>query len=155
MGALIIFLLTAWPKIAAAAQRRNMTALRTRFAPAWVPEPDTRGTLSLLYSCIFTLALCVYLAIHLNTPAPGERPAKQILRRAKWVFAGIVAPKLGVYTAWQQWRWARRILKELGELKLEQENNPYRIASSLEIRNDQYPQPCVQLSIMCETPIQV
>lgn len=63
MGSLMIFLPTAWPKIAAAAQPQNMTVRRTQFVS------DTRGTWSLLYSCIFTLALCVYSAIHLNIPA--------------------------------------------------------------------------------------
>lgn len=76
-----------------------MTALRTQFGPAWVPELDTRGTWSLLYSYVFNLSLCVYSAIHLNILAPGERAAKQSLRRAKWVFAAIVAPEFGVYTA--------------------------------------------------------
>ncbi len=69
MGSLIIFLPTAWPKIAAAAQPQNMTVRRTQFVSVWIPEPNTRGTWSLLYSCIFTLALCVYSAIHLNIPA--------------------------------------------------------------------------------------
>ena len=83
----------------AAAQSQDMTATNAQFAAAWVSEPDSRGTWSLLYSCVFTFTLCVYMAIHLNFSAPEEHAAKQRLRRAKWVFAVIFVPELGIFTA--------------------------------------------------------
>ena len=54
------------------APTQNFTALRTDIAPPWVPDPDNRGTWSLLYSCVFTLVLCVWTAIHLNIPSYHE-----------------------------------------------------------------------------------
>jgi len=50
----------------------NQTALHKNTAPAWVSEPQYRGTASILYSCIVTLILCVYSALHPNVPAYGE-----------------------------------------------------------------------------------
>ena len=93
----------------------NKTALHTEFAPAWVNEPEERGTWNILYSCLFTLGLCVYTAIHLNVPGPGERQCLQYLRRVKWVFAAIFAPELGVFSAWHQWCWARKVARELNK----------------------------------------
>lgn len=96
-----------------AAPTHNLTQLRTETAPSWVADADNRGTWNLLYSCVFTLALCVWTAIHLNVPAAGESRHRQFFRKAQWVIAAIFAPELAVYTAWQQWSWARQIRDEL------------------------------------------
>ncbi|KAM7213642.1 hypothetical protein V8F06_010963 [Rhypophila decipiens] len=37
----------------------------------WVQEPDGRGSFGILKSCVITLVLCMYTALHLNIP-PGE-----------------------------------------------------------------------------------
>lgn len=97
---------------------RNLTALNTQIAPAWVPDPDYRGTWSLLYSCVFTLVLCVWTAIHLNVPAQGESQAGQFYRKMGWVLTAIFAPELAAFTAWQQWWWAKRVCFELNKYKL-------------------------------------
>ena len=94
---------------------RNLTLLQVQIAPSWVPDADTRGTWNLLYSCVFTLALCVWTAIHLNVPGQGESSIRQICRKAKWVVAAIFAPELAVFTAWYQWYWARQICQRLTE----------------------------------------
>ena len=85
-----------------AAPFQNLTQLRTQTAPSWVADADDRGTWNLLYSCVFTFALCVWTAIHLNVPAAGESRHRQFFRKAQWVIAAIFAPELAVYTAWQQ-----------------------------------------------------
>lgn len=43
----------------------NETSL---LAAGWHPEPERRGTFSILSSCVITLALCVWTSIHLNIP---------------------------------------------------------------------------------------
>ena len=96
-----------------AAPTQNLAHLRTETAPSWVADADNRGTWNLLYSCVFTLALCVWTAIHLNVPAAGESRQRQFFRKAQWVIAAIFAPELAVFTAWQQWSWARQIRDEL------------------------------------------
>lgn len=96
---------------------QNLTALRTNIAPSWVPDPNNRGTWTLLYSCIFTLALCVWTAIHLNVPAHGESSMDQWLRKAKWVMLAIIAPELGLYTSWYQFQQARDFVSELSKVR--------------------------------------
>ena len=46
----------------------SVTELNTRIAPIWVSDPAGRGILGLFYSCVFTILLCIYTAIHLNVP---------------------------------------------------------------------------------------
>lgn len=98
---------------------QNLTALRTDIAPPWVPDPDNRGTWSLLYSCVFTLVLCVWTAIHLNVPSYHESHRSQWLRKLKWVLLAIIAPELGVYTACEQYFQAKKLIGQLAEISIE------------------------------------
>jgi hypothetical protein len=93
---------------------RNLTALRTEIAPLWVANPSGRGTWDLLYSCTFTIFLCVYTAIHLNIP-PEESKFRFWLRKTKWVFVAIFAPEIVLYTAFEQWTLSRNFLKKLNQ----------------------------------------
>lgn len=107
-----------------AAPTSNKTALQTEYAQPWVPDPGTRGTWSLLYSCLFTLGLCVWSAIHLNIPPRGELPVKQFLRKTKWVFIAIFAPELVLFSAWQQLYTANEFCKEANMIHPGRVNNP-------------------------------
>lgn len=100
------------------APTQNFTALRTDIAPPWVPDPDNRGTWSLLYSCVFTLVLCVWTAIHLNVPSYHESHISQWLRKLKWVLLAIIAPEFGVYTACEQYSRAKKLIHQLGEISV-------------------------------------
>ena len=100
------------------APTHNFTALRTNIAPPWVPDPDNRGTWSLLYSCAFTLVLCVWTAIHLNVPSYQESLISQWLRKLKWVLLAIIAPELGVYTAFEQYEQAKELIGELAKISV-------------------------------------
>lgn len=74
---------------------------------SWRPEPRYRGTYSILSSCLVTMALCVWSAVHLNLPGASERSApfwcsKQLWRKIGWVFLGIFAPEFVAWTAIEQ-----------------------------------------------------
>ena len=112
------------------APTQNFTALRTDIAPPWVPDPDNRGTWSLLYSCVFTLVLCVWTAIHLNVPSYHESKTSQWLRKLKWVLLAIIAPELGVYTAFEQHIQAKELIAQLAEISV-------KIGSQDSYRTDQ------------------
>ncbi|MCJ1324309.1 hypothetical protein MMC10_000971 [Thelotrema lepadinum] len=77
----------------------------------WIPEPEGRGTFSIFSSCVLTLSLCVYTAIHLNVPGINESRAVRFFRTARWVVLGIFAPELVVWTAWRQWASARGVAR--------------------------------------------
>ena len=100
------------------APTQNFTALRTNIAPPWVPDPDNRGTWSLLYSCVFTLVLCVWTAIHLNIPSYHESQLSQLLRKSIWLLLAIIAPEFGLYTAHEQYFQAKELIGQLAEISV-------------------------------------
>jgi hypothetical protein len=104
----------------------NTNSTTIQWAPAWVPEPAARGTWSILYSCIFTLTLCVWTAVHLNLPPPHEPESKQLWRKTKWTLIAIFAPELVLYTAWHQHLVAKSCCEKLYMVRLEQEGLEYR-----------------------------
>ena len=111
---------------------QNFTALRTNIAPPWVPDPDNRGTWSLLYSCVFTLVLCVWTAIHLNVPSYHESQTSQWLRKLKWVLLAIIAPELGLYTACEQYSQVKELIDQLAKSSVRNEMRSSRTTDQSE-----------------------
>jgi len=74
------------------------------------PEPTTRGTCGLIISCVATLSLCVYTALHFNV-VKSLRPSfvATTFKKVGWILVGMFAPELVVYTAWSQWVSARKL----------------------------------------------
>ena len=89
----------------------NITA-ETEHLVGYVPDPSGRGTVSLVLSCLLTLLLCVWQALHLNVPRQGETAFQCMFENARWIIAGIYAPELVVFTAWRQWS-SSKILSEI------------------------------------------
>ncbi|KAK0735362.1 hypothetical protein B0T21DRAFT_367587, partial [Apiosordaria backusii] len=65
-------------------------------------------------SCIITLLACVYTALHLNIPTHKGK-FWTLLSKAKWVFAGLIAPELVLYLATSQYIEARDLVNSLNE----------------------------------------
>lgn len=65
----------------------------------WQADCGSRGTFDILSTCIITLLLCIWTAVHLNVPPPGQywRPA---LEKVGWLFLALLAPEMIAYTAW-------------------------------------------------------
>ncbi|KAJ7895370.1 hypothetical protein B0H13DRAFT_2665111 [Mycena leptocephala] len=80
----------------------------------WADGPNIRGTYSLVSSCIFTLGLCVWTAIHLNIPEKTSG-ARQFLRKITWPAVGLLAPEVVTFTAWSQYADAARLVRELAK----------------------------------------
>src|ERR1700760_668710 len=94
-----------------------MTAPTEPKTVSWQSEPNTRGTWGILTNCVLTLIVCVYTAVHLNVPHRDDTRRTQLLRRAKWVALGILAPELVVYNAWRQWDTATELTQEIARLR--------------------------------------
>ena len=92
---------------------QNLTALQAEIAPAWVSEPNGRGTWSLLYSCTFTLTLCVYTAVHLNIPRSKDSRWVIYGRQVKRTLIAIIAPEVVLYTALHQFTKAVKLWRTL------------------------------------------
>lgn len=77
----------------------NSTASDDEIFHGWMPPPQTRGTSDIFYTCLTTIVLCVYTWVHLNIPAPGEKPRLGYIRQAKWIVTGIFAPEIVLFGA--------------------------------------------------------
>ena len=85
----------------------------TEQTSGWVEGPDGRGTGDILYSCIFTISLCVLTALHLNVPPIGSSFTHRAKRKAGWVIVGIFAPEAVVYAALVQLITVKRFQEKL------------------------------------------
>ena len=79
----------------------------------YVDDPAGRGTSSLILSCLLTLVLCVWSALHLNVPPPGRGRRQTFWTNVIWITAGIYAPEMVVFTAWRQWSSAKLLYKRI------------------------------------------
>ncbi|KAF2142451.1 uncharacterized protein K452DRAFT_270118 [Aplosporella prunicola CBS 121167] len=77
---------------------------------SWQPEPTTRGTFSILSTCLVTLSLCVWTAVHLNIPAYGQVD-RQKWRKLRWLTFTLFAPELVILTAYHQRKSAKKALE--------------------------------------------
>uniref|UniRef100_L7J1S9 Wax synthase domain-containing protein n=1 Tax=Pyricularia oryzae (strain P131) TaxID=1143193 RepID=L7J1S9_PYRO1 len=108
MRAWVLFTLITAPVLAWAAQTDSPLV-------GYVPDPRGRGTPSLLVSCILTLIVCVWSALHLNVPPRTQSTSRNILLNAQWIIAGMYAPEMVVFVAWRQWSSARLLQKMITE----------------------------------------
>lgn len=60
---------------------------------SWEPQPTHRGTFGLVSSCLITLFLCVWTALHLNIPEYGKAHMQKWHKLA-WLVVGFFAPEL-------------------------------------------------------------
>ncbi|MCJ1460479.1 hypothetical protein MMC28_010861 [Mycoblastus sanguinarius] len=100
----------------------NETALGLFYG--WMPAPNGRGTIDILWSCLSTIFLCVWTVIHLPVPYYRGEPSrlseswkpplkKKILQsRLVPALISIVAPEAVVLTAYKDWWMAINITRK-------------------------------------------
>jgi hypothetical protein len=71
----------------------NQTAGAPVFNSKWIPEPKARGTYTILSTCVITMLLCVWTAVHLNLPEPRGF-GHQLGRKIGWLIMGLLAPEM-------------------------------------------------------------
>ena len=81
----------------------------------WTPQPDGRGTLDILWSCGFTMFLCSWSILCLNTPGPHETKLKVLWRKLAMTTLGILCPELIFELACGQWLSARRSVEQFNQ----------------------------------------
>lgn len=87
----------------------------------YVKDPNGRGTISLVLSCLLTLVLCVWSALHLNVPERNRKGVTTIWINFRWILAGIYSPEMVVFAAWRQWCSARMLNGHVQSLLEEQD----------------------------------
>ncbi|KAI3394330.1 hypothetical protein diail_2882 [Diaporthe ilicicola] len=105
----------------------------------WEPQPERRGTFSIISTCFVTLALCTWKIVHLNLPGscPDESlpwtawfkkgttnsmrhrlvhifGGHQLTRQIGWLLIGLFAPELIAYAAFRQY-WDVKSLQSFME----------------------------------------
>ena len=81
----------------------------------WISEPSTRGTWSLLYSCFFTIGLCIWTAIHPDIPSFQHSQRHAFFCKLAWVGIAFAVPELVLCVASSQliraWNLRQRLRK--------------------------------------------
>ena len=78
----------------------------------WVME-DTRGTASLLLSCLSTILICTWSAVHPNVPPEGHSMWQSLRYRSTFVLLTLVAPEYVAACALRERSVARRLTKQM------------------------------------------
>lgn len=86
-------------------------------AIGWVPQPDRRGTLDIIWSCTSTIFICIWVMLHLNVPAEHDTGRTIFFRKLRWFILAILAPELLMLFAAGQWASAKRSVKDMAELR--------------------------------------
>ncbi|KAI1770562.1 hypothetical protein F4818DRAFT_432572 [Hypoxylon cercidicola] len=73
----------------------------------WVSSAEFRGTLDLVWTCVFTLFTCLWASLHLNIPAPEDTEYTKFCRKLKWTCVAATLPEVVVGTAFVNW-WDTR-----------------------------------------------
>ncbi|KAI9725361.1 MAG: hypothetical protein M1828_003211 [Chrysothrix sp. TS-e1954] len=79
----------------------------------WVGQPDTRGTIDILWACGSTIFICVWVMLHLNVPAEKDTQVTLWLRRLRWFVLALLAPELVMLFAGGQWASAKRSVSSM------------------------------------------
>jgi len=90
-------------------------------SPEYVPDPSGRGTVGLLTTCILTLTLCVWTAIHMNI-GQSTSSWRRLLHKILWTILATIAPEVVLWRAWSQFWVARQLCKEINQNAMEEGN---------------------------------
>ena len=82
---------------------------------AWVDEPNGRGTWGLIQTCLVTLFLCIYTAIHLNI-RPHQTRKESWLRRIRASIFASALPEYMFVCALSQWNLAKQLQSQLNHI---------------------------------------
>ncbi|MCJ1461076.1 hypothetical protein MMC28_011458 [Mycoblastus sanguinarius] len=75
----------------------------------WVPEPDGRGTWSILWSCLATIFIFTWSVLHLDVPEQHGH-WYLLFRRVRWMLAVAIAPEVILAVSIHDYISARRCL---------------------------------------------
>lgn len=85
-------------------------------AQGWVAQPNGRGTLSILLSCITTMFLCSWSVLCLNIPEPEGRRWGFVKYKLRWQLFAIFFPEVVTSMAAEQWESANQSVQEFRRL---------------------------------------
>ncbi|KAF8242570.1 hypothetical protein K440DRAFT_565110 [Wilcoxina mikolae CBS 423.85] len=85
----------------------TLTTSKNGRVHGWVPQPNSRGTIDILWTCLFTIFVCTYTMLCLNLPAVNDPLYRRIGRKLFWMGVSIAGPEFVLTAASGQWNAAR------------------------------------------------
>ncbi len=82
----------------------------------WVDQPDTRGTIDIIWTNVFAVFICTFTLLCLNIPAANDTPWKITSRRLFWMGLAIAGPEFLLTAACGQLSTAQESVKAFYEL---------------------------------------
>lgn len=82
----------------------------------WTPQPDGRGTLDIIWSCVITMSLCSWSILCMNLPAQKESRTQILWRKLALTALGVLCPEIIFELALSQWVSARRSMTDINAL---------------------------------------
>lgn len=80
----------------------------------WTPSPLGRGSTDILWSCLSTLGLCVWTAVHPNVPLV-YRLRRAVCHRLGLMALAIIFPEIIMSEALNQRLLARRLMMDVNQ----------------------------------------
>ena len=79
----------------------------------WTQTPNVRGSIDIIYTCIAIFFLGAWNVLHLNIPTALDTQRTIFFRKLKWMFIALCVPELVTGIAFNQWRFAWNIRRNL------------------------------------------
>ncbi|KAN0076542.1 hypothetical protein V8E54_006684 [Elaphomyces granulatus] len=79
----------------------------------WISEPSGRGTASVLYTCLITIFLCIWSAMHINIPERNKSKMENFFYKVEIAVLAIIAPEAVFTNAIIEYFFIREVLDEL------------------------------------------
>jgi hypothetical protein len=97
-----------------------MSNISTHAPPlqGWTNSPDSRGTLDVINSCIFTIFICVWSILCINITPPEESAIVEFFYKLKLVFLCVLGPDFLLLLAVGQFESARKSCEQFKSLHL-------------------------------------
>jgi len=73
---------------------------------------DTRSIYGIIWSCLSTIFMCTWIAVHPNIPAPGDSQWAVLRRRVAIMGHALIAPEMVIMWAGRQHYAARTLAKK-------------------------------------------
>ncbi|KAI4241889.1 MAG: hypothetical protein L6R40_004288 [Gallowayella cf. fulva] len=82
----------------------------------WVGQCNQRGTIDILWNCLSTIFISLWVMLHLNVPAVHEGFWTSFFRKTRWLILGALAPETVLLASGGQWASAKRSLTDMRAL---------------------------------------
>lgn len=80
----------------------------------WRSSPDGRGTLDIVWSCLFTVFICCWTASHPDIAYPGSSSTNSAVDKIVCLLVAAIAPEILVFISLCEWVAARDLLQKRG-----------------------------------------